>query len=82
LIAAGFRTSAVQSVATIPLAALVAGGGLGVIINFGLSTQRYGQALAGAILVAGLSVAIDAALGRLQRRLTPVPLRLGARVVA
>ena len=79
LIAAGLRTSVVQSVATIPLAALVAGGGLGVIINFGLSTQRYGQALAGAILVAALSVGIDVALGRLQRRLTPVPLRLRAR---
>ncbi len=80
LIAAGLRTSAVQSVATIPLAALVAGGGLGVLINYGLSTQRYGQALAGAILVAGLSVGIDALLGRLQRRLTPRPLRLGVRV--
>ncbi len=82
LIAAGLRTSAVQSVATIPLAALVAGGGLGVIINFGLSTQRYGQALAGAILVAGLSVGVDALLGRLERRLTPTPLRAGARLAA
>ena len=77
LIAAGLRTSAVQAVATIPLAALVAGGGLGVIINYGLSTQHYGQALAGAILVAALSVGIDALLGRLQRRLTPVALRTG-----
>ncbi len=82
LIAAGLRTSAVQSVATIPLAALVAGGGLGVIINYGLSTQRYGQALAGAILVAGLSVGVDALLGRLQRRLTPTPLRARASLVA
>jgi osmoprotectant transport system permease protein len=82
LIAAGLRTSTVQSVATIPLAALVAGGGLGVLINYGLSTQRYGQALAGAILVAGLSVGIDALLGRLQRRLTPRPLRVGARRAA
>jgi len=75
LIAAGLRTSIVQTVATIPLAALVAGGGLGVIINVGLSTQRYGQALAGAVLVAALCVGLDALLGRLQRRLTPVPLR-------
>jgi osmoprotectant transport system permease protein len=77
LIATGLRTSAVQAVATIPLAALVAGGGLGVIINYGLSTQHYGQALAGAVLVAALSMGIDAVLGRLQRRLTPVSLRAG-----
>ncbi len=82
LIAAGLRTSIVQTVATIPLAALVAGGGLGVIINVGLSTQRYGQALAGAILVAGLSVGLDALLGRVQRRLTPLPLRAGTVVAA
>jgi osmoprotectant transport system permease protein len=77
LIAAGLRTSAVQAVATIPLAALVAGGGLGVIINYGLSTQHFGQALAGAILVAALSVGIDALLARLQRTFTPPALRIG-----
>jgi osmoprotectant transport system permease protein len=77
LIAAGLRTSAVQAVATIPLAALVAGGGLGVIINYGLSTQNFGEALAGAILVAALCVGIDALLGRLQRTFTPPALRIG-----
>ncbi|WP_061960617.1 ABC transporter permease [Demequina flava] len=78
LIAAGLRTSMVQTVATVPLAALVAGGGLGVIINEGLATQRYGQVLAGAVLVALLSLGIDAIMARLQRAATPQPLREAA----
>lgn len=78
LIAAGFRTSVVQTVATVPLAALVAGGGLGVIINTGIATQRYGQVLAGGIIVATLSIVIDALLARLERRATPLPLRSAA----
>lgn len=75
LIAAGLRTSASQTVATVPLAALVAGGGLGVIITTGLATQRYGEVLAGGILVAALTLAVDYGMSVLQRRLTPPPLR-------
>ncbi|WP_062517865.1 ABC transporter permease [Demequina gelatinilytica] len=75
LIAAGLRTSTTQTVATVPLAALVAGGGLGVIINTGVATQRYGQVLAGGILIAALCLGIDQLLSRVQRAATPVPLR-------
>jgi len=82
LIAAGLRTSASQTVATVPLAALVAGGGLGVIINTGLATQRYGEVLAGGVLVAALTLAVDAGMGSLQRRLTPLPLRTTSLVSA
>lgn len=82
LIAAGLRTSASQTVATVPLAALVAGGGLGVIINTGLATQRYGEVLAGGVLVAALTLAVDAGMGMLQKRLTPLPLRAPALVQA
>ncbi|WP_084106145.1 ABC transporter permease [Demequina sp. NBRC 110056] len=78
LIAAGLRTATVQTVATVPLAALVAGGGLGVIINRGLATQRYGEVLAGAILVAALALITDAVMARLQRAVTPAPLREAA----
>jgi osmoprotectant transport system permease protein len=69
-------------VATVPLAALVAGGGLGVIINTGLATQRYGEVLAGGVLVAALTLAVDAGMGALQRRLTPPPLRATSLVPA
>ena len=82
LIASGLRTSAAQTVATVPLAALVAGGGLGVIINTGLAAQAYGKVLAGGVLVAALTLGVDASMGMLQRRLTPLPLRVGARPMA
>ncbi|MDE0573545.1 ABC transporter permease [Demequina sp. B12] len=75
LIAAGLRTATVQTVATVPLAALVAGGGLGVIINSGLALQNYGQVLAGAVIVAVLSLVIDAVMAAMQRAATPAPLR-------
>ena len=71
VIAAGVRTAAVQVVATVPLAALVAGGGLGVIINTGLATQRYGQVLAGGVLVAVLSMSVEGILAGAQRLATP-----------
>lgn len=79
VIAAGVRTAAVQVVATIPLAALVGGGGLGVIIVTGIATQRYGQALAGAILVAAVCLTVEAVLALAQRVLTPAPIRELAR---
>lgn len=78
LIAAGLRTSSVQTVATVPLAALVAGGGLGVIINTGIATQRYGQVLAGGLIVATVALTTDAVLGWVQRRVTPAQLRAAA----
>ena len=56
LIAAGVRTAAVQVVATAALAALVGGGGLGVIINAGFGQQDRAQILAGGLLVAGLAL--------------------------
>lgn len=74
-VAAGLRTTFVQVVATIPLAALAGGGGLGQIIAFGFGTQRYGQVLAGGILVAGLCLVLDGVLAVVQRAVTPRPLR-------
>lgn len=71
LIAAGLRTAAVQVVATATLAALVAGGGLGLIINLGLGLRDYPQAVAGGILVVVLALATDGALSLVQRAVTP-----------
>lgn len=75
LIVSGVRTAIAQTVATIPLAALVAGGGLGVIVTTGLATQRYGQVLAGAVLVAALTLSVDAVVNVSLRPLVPAPLR-------
>lgn len=71
LIAAGFRTAAVQVVATATLAALVAGGGLGKIITAGFGQQDRPQILAGGILVALLALLTEAVLAMVQRAVTP-----------
>lgn len=77
-LAAGFRTAAVQVVATAALAAFVNGGGLGQIISagFGLGISvGGGQILAGGLLVAVLALSTEGALAVLERALTPPPLR-------
>jgi osmoprotectant transport system permease protein len=71
LVAAGFRTAAVQVVATATLAALVGGGGLGTIINNGFGRQDQGQILAGGILVALLALTTEGTLALVQRSVTP-----------
>jgi len=76
LLMTGVRTAAVQVVATATLAALVAGGGLGRIINLGFGQQDYGVVLAGAILVAALAVLTELVLSVLSWALTPGEKRL------
>jgi len=77
LIAAGVRTAVVQVCATASLAALVAGGGLGVLINLGFSQRRFEQVLAGGLLIALLCLVLEAVLALVQRAVTPVALRRG-----
>ncbi len=77
-LAAGFRTAAVQVVATAALAALVAGGGLGEIISegFGLGLNvAGGQVIAGGLLVAGLALLVEGTFAVAERLVTPRPLR-------
>lgn len=75
LVAAGVRTAVVQVIATIPLAALVGGGGLGILITRGLATLRYDQAVAVSIVVAVLCLTVEGVLALTQRVLTPRSLR-------
>jgi osmoprotectant transport system permease protein len=77
-LAAGLRTAAVQVVATAGLAALVNGGGLGMIVSagFGLGIAAGGgQILAGGLLIAGLALLVEGVLAIVQRSVTPVALR-------
>ena len=74
-LAAGFRTASVQAVATVTLAALVGGGGLGAIVNEGFGRLDMGEVLAGGILVAVLCMLIEAVLAVVQRLVTPRALR-------
>ncbi len=81
-LAAGFRTAAVQVVATATLAAFVNGGGLGMIISrgFGLGlASGGGQVIAGALVVIVLCVTLDGLLGVVERLVTPRNLRRTAR---
>lgn len=71
LVMTGVRTAGVQVVATTTLAALVGGGGLGDIINLGFGQQNYGVLLAGAILVAALSLFTEFVLVALSWLVTP-----------
>ena len=75
LIMAGIRTSAVNVVATAPLAALVAWGGLGRFIVDGFGLQDYPMMFAGAIMVAILSLIVEFSLAGAQRLGTPAGLR-------
>jgi osmoprotectant transport system permease protein len=77
-LATGLRVATVQVVATAALATAVNGGGLGTIIaaGFGLGPGRdRGQILAGAVLVAGLALLIEALMAFAERKLTPAVLR-------
>lgn len=75
LVAAGIRTGAVQVLATVPLAALVGGTSLGTVVVTGFGTLRYGQALAGGLLVAALCLVVEGALALVERAVTPAGLR-------
>jgi osmoprotectant transport system permease protein len=74
LIFAGIRTAAVFVIATATIAAVAGGGGLGDII---VDQASYGLegVVGAAICVSVLALATDAALGLLQRVLTPAGLR-------
>src|ERR1700691_4879948 len=71
LVFAGFRTASVELVASATLAAFIGGGGLGDFIVDGLATDDLGELMLGACSVALLALAVDAALGRIDRRIRP-----------
>jgi osmoprotectant transport system permease protein len=75
LVAAGLRTAVVQVCATASLAALVAGGGLGVLINLGFGQRRFDEVLAGGLLIAVLCLVLELVMAALQRAVTPPALR-------
>jgi osmoprotectant transport system permease protein len=77
---AGIRTSAVQIVATVALAALVGAGGLGVLVLSGLANDQTPVLLAGAIPIAILAVLAELLFGGLERLFTPKGLRIGRRL--
>ena len=71
LIMTGLRLAAVQIVATAGLAALIAGGGLGRYIVDGFALRENDRIVAGAILVAVLSLLTDLAFSLLAKATSP-----------
>jgi osmoprotectant transport system permease protein len=73
LIAAGVRIATLQVIATATLAALIAGGGLGVFIVEGFAQGQTGQPMvvAGAFLVALLAIMTEVVLGGVERAVRP-----------
>lgn len=78
VLAAGVRNAAVQIVATVPLAALIGGGGYGDYILLGINTLQNAPLLVGSIGIAFFTLLTEALLAQAQRALTPRGLRIGA----
>ena len=79
VILAGIRTSSVQVVATATLGALVSYGGLGRYIIDGFAIRDNVQIVAGALLVAALSIVTELSFSVAERWLVPATLRRNAR---
>jgi osmoprotectant transport system permease protein len=84
VILAGIRLATVQVIATTAIGAIVTnGGGLGRFVVDGFAQGRAGRAevLAGALLLAGLTLLVEGAMALGERRLVPAGVR-GGRSVA
>jgi osmoprotectant transport system permease protein len=72
LIATGVRLALVQVWATATIAALVAGPGLGRVITDGFANTYYGKGIAGAVVVAGVALALELGGSLMQRWADPL----------
>lgn len=73
LIVGGLRTATLQVVATATVAAYASLGGLGRFLIDGIKVRQFYLALVGALLVAALALALDAALALAVRASRPGP---------
>jgi len=77
VVSAGVRTSAVQIVATVPLAALIGGQGYGDYITLGLSGEAHNtELILGALAIALLALLVELLMATAQRAATPAGLRV------
>jgi osmoprotectant transport system permease protein len=76
----GFRSAALQVIATATVAAAVGLGGLGRLLIDGLAVNDYSRVLAGAIVVALLAVVLDQVLALAQRWIVSPGLSRASRV--
>ncbi len=74
IIAAGIRTSAMQIIATAPLAAFIGAGGYGDYIVDGFYTLHTVEILAGALPVSLIALLVEGGMSGLERLVTPAGL--------
>lgn len=75
VIMAGVRISAVTAVGLVTIAAFIGAGGLGYLVYSGIRTVNNAQILAGAIPACLLALGIDFLAARIERIVSPIPLR-------
>jgi osmoprotectant transport system permease protein len=75
VIATGFRSAAVQIVATATLGAIFGGGGLGRYLVEGISQRNDGMVFGGVVLIAALALSTELLFALVQRALTSPGLR-------
>lgn len=71
VILAGVRTATVATIGTATIAAVIGGGGLGVLIFRGIAMVDTAQVLMGAIPAAVMALLADEVLGWVEHRLSP-----------
>jgi osmoprotectant transport system permease protein len=76
VVAAGVRTSAIQIIATAPLAAFIGAGGYGNYIVDGFYTLHTTEILAGALPVSFIALLVEGGMSLLERFITPAGLSL------
>lgn len=69
VVVAGVRVAAVTAVGIATVAALIAAGGLGVFVFDGLQAGDRTKTLAATLVIVALALAVDGALGLVERRL-------------
>ena len=74
-ILAGIKTSAVITVGTATVGALVGAGGFGQPILTGIRLDDFGLILQGAVPAAVMAMGLEALLGAVERRVVPRGLR-------
>jgi osmoprotectant transport system permease protein len=82
VVVGGVRNAAVTIVATAPLGALVASGGLGRYVVDGLARQESDRLVAGALLVSLLAIATELAFDLLARVVIPGGVRAARRTAS
>ena len=75
VVIAGIRTSMVVNVGTAAVAGMIGGIGLGKLITIGISVNVFELMIQGAAPAAALAIVLDAALGLIERWMTPRGLR-------